>query len=97
VRLAHFLNYTIEEVLDHDILWVNKMQEIVAREELEKNLIQLAMHGIPQDKIEEIRNNFEKQFKDEKELKVDSKMELLKLQGISGFKVGRKNKTRFIR
>ena len=73
------------------------MQEIVAREELEKNLMDLAMHGIKPDKIDEIRDNFESQFKSEKELKVDSKAELMKLKGISGFKIGKKNKTRFIR
>ena len=73
------------------------MQEIVAREELEKSLMQLAMHGIPQDKISEIRNTFEAQFKDEQEIKDDSKMELMKLKGISGFKIGKKNKTKFIR
>jgi len=73
------------------------MQEIVAREELEKNLMELAMHGISKDKITEIRNTFEAQFKTELEIKDDSKAELMKLRGISGFKIGKKNKTRFIR
>jgi len=73
------------------------MQEIVAREELEKNLMELAMHGIKPEKIDEIRDNFEAQFKSEQEVKDDSKMELMKLKGISGFKFGKKNKTKFIR
>ena len=72
------------------------MQEIIAREELEKNLMELAMHGIKQDKIDKIRNNFEAQFKDEREIKDDSKMELMKLKRIGGFKFGKKSKTKII-
>ena len=71
------------------------MQEIVAREELEKNLMDLAMHGIKQDKIDEIRNNFESQFKSEQEIKKDSKLELLKLKEF-GFHFGKKSKTKII-
>ena len=97
MKLAHYLNYTVEEILDHDLVWVNKMQEIVARENLEKNLFDLALHGIAQDKIDSIRNSFEAQFKEAREEKVDNKIELMKLKEMSGFKYGKKNKTRFIR
>jgi len=73
------------------------MREIVAREELEKKLFDLAAHGFSQNKIDEIRNNFESQFKSEQEIKEDSKAGLMKLQEIKGFKFGKKNKTKFIR
>ena len=95
--MSHYLNYTVEEILDHDIVWVNKMQEIVAREELEKTLMELSIHGIDPKQIDSIRGKFESQFKNDQEIKADSKMELKKLQGISGFKIGKKNRTKFIR
>lgn len=72
------------------------MQEVVAREELEKNLMQLSAHGFDPEKINEIRRNFEKQFKKTEKFVKESGITLLRLTGIKGFKYGKKSKTKVI-
>ncbi len=90
------MNYTLEEVLDHDYVWVNKMFETITRTELNKNLTELSMHGIDPKEISGIKRSFENQFKNVKESEKESKITLLKLQSMTGFKYGKKSRTKVI-
>jgi len=70
------------------------MQEIVSREQFESNLMQLSINGVPPDRIEKMRAEFERQFKTEEELKKDepSKLSLERF----GFHIGKKSRTKVI-
>ncbi len=83
--------------MDHDIIWVNKMLEIIVREEFEKTLRELSMHGIDPKTIKDFTQNFENQFRKIKKSDKESKITLLKLQSMTGFKFGKKSSTKVIR
>jgi len=96
VIVAHYLNYTIEDVLDHTPKWINAMTEIVNKIEFEKNLTQLSMHGVSKEDIERLRQKFEMNYMTDKEKENIAKNELNMLRRLGGH-VGKKSKTKVIR
>lgn len=95
VKIAHHLNYTIEEVLRHNINWVNKMIQVIAKDEFEKNIFQLSLHGVPKEELDDMRNRFDTQIDDKPTTIADSRIERMKLEGF-GFRFGKKSKTKVI-
>lgn len=89
------MNYTIEEVLDHTIDWVNKMIQIIAKEEFNRNIFELSLHGVPKEETDKMKSKFDGQFTDKLITKENSKLEKMKLQGF-GFHFGKKSKTKVV-
>lgn len=54
------------------------------------------MHGIDPKEIDKIRGTFEREFKKVKPSEKESKITLLKLQSMTGFKYGKKSRTKVI-
>ena len=81
--------------MEHDIDWANKMSEIIAREEFEKNLTQLSINGVPKEDINNMRLKFNNQFKSDKKKSKDDKVSLLKLKDM-GMYFGKKSSTRVV-
>jgi len=73
------------------------MLVIITREEFEKNMRELAIHGADKKQILEARNKFERQFKKDQPTGKESGLTLMKLQSIPGFKYGKKSNTKVIR
>lgn len=79
---------------EHSIAWINKMYEIITREQFEQNLMQLSIQGVPKENIEKMRSEFERQFKTDAE-KAKDEPSLLGLKRF-GIYVGKKSKTKVI-
>jgi len=89
------LNYTVEQVLDHTIDWVNKMIEIIAREEFERNIFELSLHGVDKNAIENMRTKFNNQI-DSVKGKQKAEQESLTALKRLGISVGKKRSTKVI-
>lgn len=95
VYIASHLNYSIEDILDHDIDWINAMINEISRQEFEKNIFELRLHGVKESDIEKIQHAYDVdtgKIKD-KNIHVPS---IAQLQSM-GLSVGKPSKTRFKR
>jgi len=90
------MNYTVEQVLDHNIKWVNKMLEIVSREQFDRTIMELQMHGVEQKSIDKMKSNYNRQFGSLEKLKENTTESLNKLRGMPGMYIGKKNTTKVI-
>ena len=90
------MNYTVEQVLDHNIKWVNKMLEIVSREQFDRTIMELQMHGVEQKSIDKMKSNYNRQFGSLEKLKENTAESLNRLRGMPGIHIGRKNTTKVI-
>jgi len=90
------LGYTIEEVLDHDVDWINGMLKEIGRQEMENIIFQMALHGADKEKIDKFRNEYESNLEGkEKELK-DIRIPPSEFRKL-GLGIGKKTHTRIIR
>jgi len=90
------MNYTVEQVLDHNIKWVNKMLEIVSREQFDRTIMELQMHGVEQKSIDKMKSNYNRQFGSLEKLKENTTESLNRLRSMPGIHIGRKNTTKVI-
>lgn len=71
------------------------MVEIITKEDFDKNMFDLSLHGLPKEELDKMRYKFDNQFEDKPITVENSAMEKRKLQGF-GFHFGKKNKTKVI-
>lgn len=69
------------------------MIEIITKDEFDKNMFELSLHGVPKDEIDKLRSKFDNQ--ENKKQPYNPLIEKKKLQGL-GFYFGKKNKTKVI-
>lgn len=87
--VAHHLNYTIEQVLDHPLDWVQMMTKQITDEQFERNVFELALHGVDKEEIERMKREYYRRQKAEKQDRLPSIGDFRAL----GLSVGRPNNT----
>lgn len=87
------MHYTVDEVLDKNLDWINAMLNEINHKDLEDKLFQLSLHGVNKKEIDKIRRDFEQQSSDEPK---DIRIPLTDFQQM-GLSLGRPNATRVIR
>jgi hypothetical protein len=94
--IASKTSYTIEQILDHPLAWVTELAESLAKQDFEDRIFQMALHGVNDKKLNEMRRDFYQQF-DNTTVKKDTLMipiDEFKGQGLS---IGKKNSTKVVR
>jgi hypothetical protein len=84
------LNYTIEQVLDYDIDWINLMLKQINTIDFEKNMFSLALHGAEKSKIDRLRDDFYSNLDKKKTTAKQLSINDFRIMGLS---VGKENKT----
>ncbi len=79
----------------HNIDWVNKMIEIITRDEFDRNMFELSLHGISKEEIDKMQYKFDNQSTDKPITVADSKLEKRRLQDF-GFHFGKKSGTKVV-
>lgn len=87
------MNYTIEEVLDHDIIWINHMVKELTKLEFEDMIFQMSLHGTPQERLDHLQNEFKGETISQSE---NIKIPISQFQNM-GLAFGKLNKTKVIR
>ena len=93
MTIAQVLHYTVDEVLDKNLDWINVMLDEINRKDLEDKLFQLSLHGVDKKDVDKIRRDFERQSSGEPK---DIRIPLTDFQQM-GISLGRPNATRVIR
>ena len=78
------MNYSVEEVLNHNIKWVNAMLIEIARQDMENTLNQMGMMGADVNDITQARLNFEKKIQEKQEDKTIFKDDIRILEALGG-------------
>ena len=71
------------------------MIRIITKDEFDRNIFDLSLHGVPKEELDNMRNKFNGQIDGKEEIKENSFMEKMKLKDF-GFHFGKKNKTKVI-
>ncbi len=79
--------------MDKTVNWVNKMSELIAREEFERNIFELSLHGVSKEEIGKMRNNFEEHYSDKTNVSNKETKQALTSMGLY---VGKKITTKVI-
>jgi hypothetical protein len=93
VKISKTLHYTIEQVLDHDVDWIEHIYTELLRQEWEEVLFQMALHGVPKDKLDQLRKEINQ---DPKKTPENVKIPLAEFRSL-GLSFGKENKTKVIR
>jgi hypothetical protein len=86
-------SYTIEQILDHPLSWVTELANSLAKLDFEDRIFQMALHGIGEKKINELRHSFYKQFEDSSEQKDNALIPINDFKA-RGILIGKQSNTR---
>jgi len=91
IYVCKHTSYKIEEALEHNIDWLNMMSRELSSIEFEKNMFDLALHGIDKNTIDDLRRNFyDKEDTENKTVNKKLDVNYFRMLGLS---VGKDNKT----
>lgn len=93
--ICRHTSYRTDEILEKNIDWLNMMSRELSIIEFEKNMFELAVHGVEKETIDNLRKSFyEEQISDEKIKNGKAKQRLdINYFRMLGLSVGKPNKT----
>lgn len=95
-KIAHYLGYSIEDIIHHSIEWIEEILKSITRQEFENNIFEMALHGVPQKTIDKLKRDFENQFKTEDQKRKERLMPISEFQRL-GIRAGKPTGTKVIR
>jgi len=86
------LGYTIEEILDHDVDWINAVLKEIERQDLDDTTFRMALHGVSKENIDKFRNECEGKSKSDSDKLKDIRIPPQKFRQL-GLGIGKKTHT----